>query len=202
MIPSPNLSEISGDQFEYNKDAMEANKKIIQRWYQEDSPRRAFFDQLFSHFAPNPINVYQVGAVEQISLAWRLWSGWSDVHFGHYIKEHGGELRVIDIDEEHLRNSAFLADLFGYGDKLTPRLGRGGQGLIPKADIVYLDGSNEPDETWLQLQHTWYEYSIVVVDDWDIKGASIDIDNWPFQIIDIAKDLKMGIMDIRKSTNV
>jgi hypothetical protein len=130
-----NLKEIMSKEFqnsaipleprEYDEEVMKTNSDVIRRWYEEDSPRKLFFDQLLAYFAPRPIKIIQVGAIEQISLAWRIWSGWSDVHFGHYIKKYGGSLIVVDIDETHLRQSAFLAELFGYADKMSVILGRG-----------------------------------------------------------------------------
>lgn len=185
-------------------DVIENNSAVIKRWYDEDAPRNAFFNQLLSHLAPSQLNILQVGAIEEISLAWRLWSGWSDVHFGHYIKQYGGSLIILDINEEHLRNSAFLSELYGYRDSTTFLCGRAeevfmsGESALPLAHVVYLDGANDPKETSLQLQYVRTDRAIVIIDDWEIKGQEIDTDQWPFQLMHISQDLTMGLLDVRK----
>lgn len=193
-------------------DVIKHNSAIIKKWYYEDSPRRIFFNQLLNHLAPQPLKIVQVGAIEEISLAWRIWSGWSDVHFGMYIKQHGGSLAICDINEQHLRNSAFLAEVFGYRETIATILGKAeeiflthsatnwGTNLLSLANIIYLDGANDPEETLLQLQYIRTDKSIVIVDDWEIKGQAIDRDQWPFQIMPISQELSMGLLDVRKTT--
>ena len=62
--------------------------------------RDVIFGNILKHLKPNPLSIFQVGAIETFNSNWRIGSGWSDIIFGKYMKENGGELTVVDINLE------------------------------------------------------------------------------------------------------
>ena len=52
--------------------------------------RDVIFDNILQQVKPNPINIFQVGAIETFNPSWRIGSGWSDTIFGKYMREYGG----------------------------------------------------------------------------------------------------------------
>lgn len=141
--------------------------------------RDVIFNDLLQRVKPNPIRIFQVGAIETFSVDWRLGSGWSDIIFGNYIREHGGQLTIADINLDHLANSSLASRVLKYEVDLiygnaTEYIGESGYN-----DIYYLDGSNDPKETLDQLNNIGHGNCVVIVDDFDIKGKLL-----PKEIID------------------
>jgi len=157
--------------------------------------RDYIFDDILQKFHPNPVKIFQVGAIETFKAAWRVGSGWSDLIFGEYIKTHGGKLVVSDINLDHLANSVFAAQVLKYpinivcGDAID---------YINEEDydIYYLDGSNDPRETLDQFNKIKDKKCIVVVDDFHIKGTLLlQVGKYGFKVEDVANGV--GVLDLR-----
>ena len=137
--------------------------------------RDNIFNEILSTFDGKPVRIYQVGAIETFSDKFRVFSGWSDLVWGKYIKEHGGELKIMDIDLDHLAHSAFAAQSLGYQVQLC--YGDGAEEILSQDyDIYYLDGSNDPQETLDQYEKIKDKDAVVIIDDYDIKGTLINED--------------------------
>ena len=72
------------------------------------------FYEVLKMFDNQPINIFQVGAIESFDSSFRFGSGWSDIFFANYIKKHGGELTICDPELDHLANSIASASLLDY----------------------------------------------------------------------------------------
>ena len=120
-------------------------------------------------FDSRPVKIFQVGAIETFNSNWRIGSGWSDLIFGQYIKENGGSLTVADIDLDHLANSHYAAAMMKYEVNLIHD--DAGKCMPDDCDIYYLDGSNDPKETFDQYLDIKDLNAIVIVDDFKIKGT-------------------------------
>lgn len=164
--------------------------------------RDPLFKSLLSSFGGKPVNVFQVGAIESFDDKFRTGSGWSDVMWGEYIKNNGGSLRVVDIDLDHLANSALAATMLNY--KVSITYGDAIKVIEEGYDIYYLDGSNDPDETLEQFKKIMHTESVVMVDDYRIKGTTLH----PLVALGLEKEeLKfdlytnanhVGVIDMRK----
>ena len=149
--------------------------------------RDVIFGNILKHLKPNPLSIFQVGAIETFNSDWRIGSGWSDIIFGKYMKENGGELTVVDINLDHLANSSLAARTLGYkinllyGDAVE-YIGKAGYN-----HIYYLDGSNDPKETLDQLNSISHDNCLVIVDDFYIKGKLL-----PKQILDSGSVYKIA----------
>jgi len=160
------------------------------------SVRDPIFKKILESLAPAPIKIFQVGAIETFEgLRWRIFSGWSDIIWGEYIRKHGGELTVVDININHLAHSALAASKLGYeintiyGDAID-HIG------AQDYDIYYLDGSNHPRETLDQYNKIKHTNSIVIIDDYSIKGELIDKIKPPNAVIhDIFQSV--AVIDLR-----
>ena len=162
---------------------------------QHTATRDYIFDEILQKFHPNPVQIFQVGAIETFKTAWRIGSGWSDLIFGQYIKTYGGKLVISDIDLDHLANSAFAAQALKYpidmiyGDAISS-MGK------EEYDIYYLDGSNDPQETLDQFNKIRHQKCIVLVDDFSIKGTLLmQTQEYDFRVEDVANGV--GILDLR-----
>ena len=160
-----------------------------------DHPSRDFiFNWALSQFKEKPVTVFQVGAIETFRVPWRLGSGWSDTIFGPYIAKNGGKLTVIDINLDNIAHSMFASTCLDYeinviyGDAID-YIGDG------RYDIYYLDGGNDPQETLDQFNKIKDKKSIIIVDDYSIKGSKLPSDLY-VEIYDIAN--KVGVIDMRE----
>jgi hypothetical protein len=162
----------------------------------KDIPTRDYiFHEVLKRFYPNPVKIFQVGAIETFKAAWRVGSGWSDLIFGEYIKTHGGKLVVSDIDIDHLANSILAAQTLKY--PITISCGDAIRSITEEDyDIYYLDGSNDPQETLDQFNKIKHKKCIVIVDDFSIKGTLLmQFGQYGFKVHDVANGV--GVLDLR-----
>ena len=159
-------------------------------------PTRDFiFYRVLKEFNGEPVKIFQVGAIETFRFAWRLYSGWSDIIFGEYIKENGGELFIADINMDNIAHSLVASHARGYkidivyGDAIN-HIGQ------KEYDIYYLDGANDPEETLDQFNKIKHHNAIVIVDDYSIKGTKLPED-LEVEIYDVAN--KVGVIDLRSN---
>jgi hypothetical protein len=163
---------------------------IIKKYSEAEEPRDVVFKQVVAHYQ-RPTRIFQVGAIETLDkYIYKIGSGWSDFTFGKHIKKHGGHLTVCDISVDHLANSSLVASSIGYD--YTINHGDAINFIESGFDIYYLDGSNDPKETEDQLEKimTFSQRNMhILVDDFRIKGVTINTDKYPFIIHDIEKGL-------------
>ena len=168
--------------FEFaNKVLYLEEKNIIENPYIDENgtvfdiiTRDPIFNGVLKNVTPAPIKVFQVGAIESFEgFQWRMGSGWSDMIWGEYIRDHGGELTVVDININHLGHSTLAACKLGY--EINTIYGDAIEYIDAQDyDIYYLDGSNDPDETLNQYNKIKHTSSIVIIDDYNIKGTLVD----------------------------
>ena len=168
--------------FEFaNKVLYLEEKNIIENPYIDENgtvfnmvTRDPIFNKVLESVSPAPIKVFQVGAIESFKgFQWRMGSGWSDMIWGEYIRDHGGELTVVDININHLGHSTLAACKLGY--EINTIYGDAIEYIDAQDyDIYYLDGSNDPDETLNQYNKIKHTSSIVIIDDYNIKGTLVD----------------------------
>ena len=153
-------------------------KRLTPLYMLINGPRDNIFRSVLSTktLQNNPINVLQVGAIEELHSDYRIGSGWSDAFFASYIELFGGSLTVVDIDQEHLDNSKTVLSEFNCDHSLVlSNASKFIQDGDCRFDIIYLDGSNDPKETKEQYDKICKEKtSIILIDDYEIKGALID----------------------------
>ena len=131
-----------------------------------------------ANFMASPLNILQVGAIEDLSLKFRHGSGWSDIFFASYISMFGGKLTVVDINQSHLDNSEKVLSEFNaeYSLVLSDAVD-----VIKENnssyDVIYLDGSNHPEETRDQYNAIDKDSTaVIMIDDLSIKGTLVEFD--------------------------
>ena len=156
--------------------------------------RDHIFSQVLKEFYPEPIRVFQVGAIETFKSEWRIGSGWSDLIFGAYINAHGGRLTLVDINLDHLANSTLASHALQYPVEimLGDAIDAIGQG---EYDIYYLDGGNDPQETLDQFNKIKDKKCVVLVDDFSIKGTLLSETDYDFTVHDAVNGF--GVLDLR-----
>ena len=127
----------------------------------------------------SPMNILQVGAIEKLELMFRYGSGWSDLFFASYIQLFGGSLTIVDVDENHLENSKKVLSGFNVTHTLIHGDAKNLLEENPSGfDLIYLDGSNHPDETKDQYDLIDKDAtSIILIDDYSVKGTTIKHDD-------------------------
>jgi hypothetical protein len=158
-----------------------------------NAPTRDYiFNTILDSFMEKPVKVFQVGCIETFDVRWRVGSGWSDLIFGEYIKEHGGSLTLCDISLDNVAKSFFAAKSLGYeanfviGDAIR-HIGN------DDYDIYYLDGGNDPKETFDQYMAIKDKKAVIIVDDFNIKGTLLS--HLPFRREPVANHV--GVLDQR-----
>jgi hypothetical protein len=155
------------------------------------SSRDEVFLSILNTFSNKSVNIFQIGAIETLdNYLFRIGSGWSDIVFGNYIKKNGGTFTIADISLDHLAHSNLIASQLGYNVNLC--YGNGLDHITPEYNIYYLDGSIDPAETKNQFDKI-LSFNLkdiyICVDDFSIKGTTIDLSIYPFKIHKIEKGL-------------
>ena len=157
-------------EFDYAVSLLQENEEA---WLiDDDTIRDGVFHGVLASFDKRPVNVFQVGAIESFAAQFRIGSGWSDIMFGKYIREHGGTLTVVDIDLDHLANTALAAARLGYPLKIS--YGNAIHHIKEGYDIYYLDGADVPlgnAQTLEQFKKIENTKSVVLVDDIETKAV-------------------------------
>lgn len=154
--------------------------------------RDEIFHNILKTFNEQPLKIFQVGCIETFNINWRVGSGWSDLIFGDYIKKHGGELSLCDINLDNIAHSRLAAQQRGYdveicyGDAIS---------FIEQDvyDIYYLDGSNDPQETLDQFLKVKHNEAVFIVDDFKIKGTLLK--DFDFEVFRVANEV--GVLNLR-----
>ena len=109
-------------------------------------------------------------------------------------------LQLCDTSLDHLGNSALVAYFLEYNHELNH--GDAINFIDGSHDIYYLDGGNDPRETEAQLEkivglvtHDIY----VLIDDFKIKGTSINMEKYPFVVHNIEQGL--GVLHFSEKNN-
>tara|TARA_R110000824_G_scaffold231335_1_gene419115 strand:+ start:1419 stop:2039 length:621 start_codon:yes stop_codon:yes gene_type:complete len=157
--------------------------------------RDEIFNNVLSEFESKPVRIFQAGAIETFKgLRWRIDSGWSDLIWGEYIKNNGGKLTVVDINIDHLANSVFAATQLGY--EINAVHGDATDFISDEPyDIYYLDGGNDPQETLDQFNKIKDTDSIVLIDDYFVKGTLIETEDYDITTYDICNGV--SVIDLR-----
>lgn len=149
----------------------------IRVYHGHQKARDSLFTEILQSFMPNPIKVFQIGATESLSTRFRLGSGWSELFWGHYVKQYGGSVTVVDINMDHIAHSSFLANQLKYPVQFL--FGDGAEVIKEGYDIYYLDGADikqVPDahtQTLNQFKAIEHTDSIVLVDDVPTKAKEL-----------------------------
>jgi len=178
---------------EYHFAAGMLNGQIPNEVNAQQPTRDFIFNWVLKQYKDKPIRVFQVGAIETFRIDWRVGSGWADIFFGQHIKEHGGQLSIVDINLDNITHSVFAATALGY--KVTPIYGDAIDHItLEEYDIYYLDGGNDPQETLDQFNAIKDRKCMVLVDDYAIMGTLLpeDLD---VTVYDVAN--KFGVIDLR-----
>jgi len=135
----------------------------------------------------NPVDILEIGCLRDLSESARRSDGWSSMHFANHILNHGGSLTICDISKNSLENCQKALESLNI-NKLF--LLEDGIEVIKKAnkhyDLVFLDGSDHPTETFDQYSEIKERANYVLCDDFHTKGRllkSKDIEHmlftWP-----------------------
>ena len=156
-----------------------------------------FYDVL-AKFNDKPVSVFQIGGIETFDVNWRIGSGWSDIIFGQYISKHGGKLTIADINLNALANSLYAAHKLGY--EIQDVYGDAINHIAPGYDIYYLDGSDDPQETFDQFKKIENEKCVIISDDFKIKGTLLKdymgLNNIEYTVHDVAN--QVAVIDLQE----
>jgi predicted O-methyltransferase YrrM len=134
--------------------------------------RDPIFLDVLSKFNNQEINVLEIGCARDLSNPARFGDGWSSLFWAEYILEHGGSLTCCDINSEALKNAASLLESININKTFIQI---DGIELLKdnNYDLIYLDGSDDPQQMLDQIKLCNLNNSYVFCDDFHTKGILI-----------------------------
>lgn len=135
--------------------------------------RDPIFLDVLSKFNNQPINVLEIGCARSIDNQSRYGDGWSSLFWADYILQYGGSLLSCDIDTNSINNVKILLDQIPI--KFDTVIEDGSTVLKSKNcyDLIYLDGSDCPNQMLDQIKLCDLKNSYVFCDDFNQKGIMV-----------------------------
>lgn len=143
--------------------------------------RDPIFEDTLSYLNNKPANILEIGCLRDLSAASRRSDGWSSFHFAKYIEKYGGALTICDINNQSLDNCRTalqeinIVKLFNLIDGTEFLKGDGNKSY----DLVFLDGSDDPNEMYEQYNLVKDRAELILCDDYHAKGSTMKNNNVP-----------------------
>ena len=133
--------------------------------------RDNFFESLLGSYYNKSINVLELGTSRDIRNDARNGDGWSTLWWLTHVLCFGGHITSIDLNPESIENCKKLTT--GYEEYITYIVDNGEKYLDKKFDIIYLDGSDDPNEMLGQFETCFNFNSTICMDDFNSKGVLV-----------------------------
>lgn len=142
-------------------------KNNVKEFSNSEAGRDPIFEFVTKFLDNQPLNIGEIGCAR--SEGGRATDGWSTFFWADYVYKNGGSLKVCDIEKEAIN---FVNETIPEKYKVESFYMSGTDFLKEKQpfDFIYLDGSNDPDETRKQFYLIKETTRAILVDDWDTKG--------------------------------
>jgi len=138
-----------------------------------------------------PAKIMEIGSSRDLSFEARFSDGWSSYFWLEYIQIFGGQLDIFDIDQNALDNCKKL-----FEGSETPNINficdDAVSHIKDNYDLIFLDGSDCPNEMLSQFEKIDRTKSIILCDDFNSKGSLLSkkhkdfllfyLANTPFQM--------------------
>jgi predicted O-methyltransferase YrrM len=135
--------------------------------------RDPIFLNILSKFDKKSISILEIGCSRSLSDQSRFGDGWSSLFWAKYIMENGGLLKSCDIDIESINNVKILLENVPIN---FSTIVQNGSDLLKEDnnyDLIYLDGSDDPQQMLDQIKLCNLNNSYVFCDDFHTKGILV-----------------------------
>lgn len=160
------------------------------------SSRDFVFQFIINGFGNRSIKVLEIGGLRATfpHAQGRYSDGWATMFWCDYVLQHGGSVTTVDIDPDVLactaRMTAYFADRVDI--RLVQMLGVDFLKLDNRFDLIYLDGSIDPNEMMEEFKLCSRE-SVILCDDWMIKGEILEKEHPDFSVLQFQKGHVMSV---------
>lgn len=151
---------------------MAITNKYVNHLLKTEAGRDHIFKHCLDMFNHNPVNILEIGAARDLSDQARFGDGWSSIFWARYIEQYGGRLDIVDIDNQALENCKKL--VHGINAKIN-FLNDDAYNHISDStyDLIYLDGSDDPQEMLKQFNKIDRTQTVILCDDFNSKGSAL-----------------------------
>jgi len=135
--------------------------------------RDPIFLDVLSKLDKKSVDILEIGCARNINNESRYGDGWSSLFWADYILENGGSLTSCDIDQNAIDNVKTL--LYGIPINFNAVLADGSEILKINNNysLIYLDGSDDPQQMLIQLALCDNTKSWIFCDDFHTKGSLV-----------------------------
>lgn len=165
--------------------------KYISHFHESIGPRDKFFHEAITHLGGRSARILEVGALRELSPHSRFTDGWSSIFWCDYIAKYGGSLDIVDIDISNLNNCRQALE--GLAAKITFINGDARDYISNDYDLIYLDGSDDPNEMLDQFLMIDRSKTIILCDDFNSKGSVLRHRHSDFTLMEDSSGLTMAL---------
>lgn len=134
--------------------------------------RDNFFTSLLGAYYNKSINVLELGTSRDIRNDARNGDGWSTLWWITHVLCFGGHITTVDLSAESIENCKKLTQ--GYEEYIDYYVDNGERYLeSDKFDIIFLDGSDDPNDMLRQFEICMDFDSAIIMDDFNSKGVLV-----------------------------
>ena len=148
--------------------------KYYQYFKSTEAPRDYVFENVKKILSGRPAKIMEIGCARDVSFTSRTSDGCSSYFWFEYIESFGGQLDIFDISQDALDNCKQLFE----GMNLTNVnfiCDNALNHIDNDYDLIFLDGSDCPEEMLNQFEKIDRTKSMIFCDDFDSKGSIVSV---------------------------
>lgn len=148
------------------------------------------FKEVLNFFNKAPLRILEIGCSRTLDfITGKSGDGYSSFFWAEYVKEHGGKLTIVDIDETAINNCKTLLSDF---NDIIFIVGDGINYITEDFDLIYLDGGDNPVETLNQFNKVNRFKSSILCDDFHTKFCFVRQQNPDFKLYQVNSNHQMA----------
>lgn len=145
--------------------------KYSKIFYNTTNDRDYVFRDVLAQFNDKPIKILEIGTSR--SFDGKAGDGWSTMFWVDYIRKHGGSLMVCDVSQESIDVAKEITKEISKGLDVQFITGDGVKYIDNSFDLIFLDGSDDPQQTFEQFEKINRYKSAVLLDDAHVKAVAV-----------------------------
>lgn len=137
--------------------------------------RDIVFKTVLNYFDNRSINIIEIGCARDLNIKSRQSDGWSTCFWVDYIIKNGNKVEIYDVNETSIKNCGEIIKYWTKKPSSKIRiLNKLYEGDYKGFDLAFLDGSDNPEETFSQYEKCKQaKIEIILIDDFQSKGRLI-----------------------------
>lgn len=177
--------------------------KYYRKFKKLKNDRDFVFKDVLKLFNKQPIKILEIGTIRNVDVEeGKSGDGYSTLFWCEYIKKHGGRLTICDTSILSIVNCKRVIDDFIDQIDIEFITGDGNDYLNKDYDLIYLDGSDDPNVTFEQFKKISRTKTYILCDDFHTKGQILRNFYRDFEVFKCNETHEMALYKPNSNQNI